>query len=40
VDARTGRTVDKELFARLLDRLGITDADLALEWLAAARPNV
>ncbi|SRR6266540_5766636 len=40
VEARTGDTVDEELFARLLDRLGVTDVDLALERLEEARPNV
>ncbi len=40
VEARTGRAVEEDLFARLLDRLGITDVDLALERLADARPHV
>jgi hypothetical protein len=37
VERRTGRTVDEDLFALLLDRLGMTDADLALERLQEAR---
>ncbi|HZD71932.1 MAG TPA: hypothetical protein VFA45_24360 [Actinomycetes bacterium] len=40
VETRTGHGVDEELFARLLDRLGITEVDLALERLQDARPNV
>jgi hypothetical protein len=40
VEARTGHMVDEELFARLLDRLGVTDVDLALERLQEARPDV
>ena len=40
VERRTGHAVDAELFGRLLDRLGITDADLALSRLEAVRPNV
>jgi hypothetical protein len=39
VEHRTGRTVDEKLFACLLDRLGMTDADLAMERLQQARPN-
>ena len=40
VVARTGRAVEEELIGRLLDRLGMTDADLALERVADARPHV
>jgi len=40
VEARTGHEVEEELLARLLDRLGMTDADLALERVADARPHV
>ncbi len=40
VEARRGRAVEEELFARLLDRLGMTDADLALERVTNARPHV
>ena len=40
VEARTGRAVEDEVFAGLLDRLGITDVDLALERVAEARPHV
>ncbi len=40
VEARSGHTVDEELFARLLDRLGMTDVGLALERLQEARQDV
>lgn len=40
VERRTGDTIDEDLFACLLDRLGMTDADLALERLQEARPHV
>jgi hypothetical protein len=40
VEARTGRAIEEELLGRLLDRLGVTDADLALERVAADQPHV
>jgi hypothetical protein len=39
VEARAGRAVEDDLVARLLDRLGMTDVDLALERVADARPH-
>ncbi len=39
VERRTGRSVSEELFACLLDRLGMTDADLAMERLQEARSD-
>ncbi len=39
VQARTGKEIEDELFAGLLDRLGVTDVDLALERVAEARPH-
>jgi hypothetical protein len=40
IQRRTGDAVDEELLGHLLDRLGVTDADLALNRLETARPNV
>ncbi len=40
VETRTGRAVEEGLFAGLLDRLGVTDADLALERVTDAQPHV
>jgi hypothetical protein len=40
VERRAGDEVEGELLGRLLDRLGVTDADLALNRVEAARPSV
>jgi hypothetical protein len=40
IERRTRDAVDEELLGHLLDRLGVTDADLALNRLEIARPNL